>query len=402
MADELYTYIDSTGIVVPNTDEQLSQVQTDFTDIWGGDLSLEPATPQGRLIEVNTTLRQQVLRANATVLNSFNVKYAVGSQLDALGSAVLVYRLYAQPTKTIGVVTGIANTIIPAGSQVQTAAGDIYESLANVTIPASGSASVYFQSVQTGAIPCVQNTMTTILTPVTGWETVNNPDPPIFGYETETDDAYRQRITYAQQQATGYNDSIKGVLAGVAGIVSSYFNENTTSQEIVDNGITLAPHSICVVVDGGLTQDIANALATAKDVGCGYTAISGQSITAQGYDSANDRYVSVTFNRPDYIDVAVQITVSTNLYQGTNLSSDVTNAILNWASNNVSEVEGLIVGNSVNTWEIASAVTVQIPTIKIVSVLAGKAGQSLSANGVEISNNECGQLISDNITVIIQ
>lgn len=68
------------------------------------------------------------------------------------------------------------NYIIPAGSQAYTDGTNyVFQTLANVSIPASGTLSpVLFQAVQTGPIPVPVGSLTHIVTPVTGWTTVNN------------------------------------------------------------------------------------------------------------------------------------------------------------------------------------------------------------------------------------
>ena len=386
MAD-LYDYVTSTGVVIPNTSDVKTDVENEYKGIFGSDLSVETSTPQGRLIEHDTLLRQQVIRVVALMANSQNVRTATGDFLDASGSKVLVYRKYAQPTQVLVSLAGVAGTIIPAGSQAKTTDGDVFESERTVQLDTNGKAEVYFQSVELGQIPCQVGTLTEIVSSVSGWETINNPDPAIIGYEKESDDSYRERIKYAQQLANGYNDSIKGKISGVNGVVSSWY---------------YAPHSLCIIVDGGLVQDIYNAIASAKNVGCGYTAISGQSETGLGYDEINDRYTQVTFNRPEYIEVQTTITVSLNKYQGSNVYQDVTDAVIAWAQNKNPNVEGLTIGNNVNTFEIASAVSEAIPEIKIVQVIAGKKGEQQTVDGVSILSKQCALLTSDDVSVVVQ
>ena len=207
---------------------------------------------------------------------------------------------------------------------------------------------------------------------------------------------------YAQQLANGYNDSIKGKLSGVNGVISSWYYENYNDTAVEVDGVSVAPHSLCIIVDGGLVQDIYNAIASAKNVGCGYTAISGQSETGLGYDAINDRYVQVTFNRPEYIEVQTTITVSLNKYQGNNIYQDVKDAVVAWAQNKNPNVAGLVIGNNVNTFEIASAVSEAIPEIKIVQVVAGKKGEQQTVNGVSILSKQCALLTSDDVSVVVQ
>ena len=51
MADDLITYITSRGVIVPNTDNVNSELQTEWTNQFGARLSLDSSTPQGRIIE---------------------------------------------------------------------------------------------------------------------------------------------------------------------------------------------------------------------------------------------------------------------------------------------------------------------------------------------------------------
>lgn len=66
------------------------------------------------------------------------------------------------------------NYIIPAGSQASSN-GYVFQTLSDVSIPASGTLSpVLFQALQTGQIPVPVGSLTLIVTPVTGWSTVDN------------------------------------------------------------------------------------------------------------------------------------------------------------------------------------------------------------------------------------
>ena len=63
-----YTYSDS-GVIIPNTADIHVTVQGEYQDALGSDLSLEEATPQGRLIDTETTARQNTIAFNASMAN---------------------------------------------------------------------------------------------------------------------------------------------------------------------------------------------------------------------------------------------------------------------------------------------------------------------------------------------
>lgn len=86
MADDLITYITSSGIIVPNTDNVISELQTEWIRQFGAQLSLDSSTPQGRIIETQAMVRKGTLGACAMVANQLNPNQAFGIFLDAHGA----------------------------------------------------------------------------------------------------------------------------------------------------------------------------------------------------------------------------------------------------------------------------------------------------------------------------
>lgn len=86
MADDLITYITSSGIIVPNTDNVISELQTEWIRQFGAQLSLDSSTPQGRIIETQAMVRKGTLGACAMVANQLNPNRAFGIFLDAHGA----------------------------------------------------------------------------------------------------------------------------------------------------------------------------------------------------------------------------------------------------------------------------------------------------------------------------
>ena len=56
MAD--YQYLTVQGVIVPDTSDILTGVQTEYTDVFGADLVLSPDTPQGVLITAEALRKQ--------------------------------------------------------------------------------------------------------------------------------------------------------------------------------------------------------------------------------------------------------------------------------------------------------------------------------------------------------
>ena len=91
-----YNYITETGIIIPDTSENLTSVQQEFKETFGEDLVLNPETPQGVIINQLTLGRNAVAENNAQLANQINPNYAGGVFLDAIMSLTGMQRRPAQ------------------------------------------------------------------------------------------------------------------------------------------------------------------------------------------------------------------------------------------------------------------------------------------------------------------
>lgn len=108
MADDLITYITSSGVIVPNTDNVISELQTEWANQFGAQLSLDSSTPQGRIIETQAMIRKGTLGACAMVANQLNPTQAFGIFLDAHGAFFGINRPSGRNTEILDVLmTGI-------------------------------------------------------------------------------------------------------------------------------------------------------------------------------------------------------------------------------------------------------------------------------------------------------
>lgn len=396
-----YQYVTSSGLIVPDTSSVLDQVTQDFKNALGQDLDTTSETPQGRLIQLVTDYRVNTLAINASNANQINLRYATGRFLDAIAAFYGVERIAAISTRVLATVTGAANTVIPQGSQAQTTAGDVFYAENNITIGANGVASGYFLSLEKGPIPCELNTLNEIVNAVLGWETINNTANAIIGTNIESDTDFRIRIQASRFTGISLMQAIKAKLANIENVLSSWAYDNYTNAAITYDGITIPAHSICVVIDGGSDQEIAQALFEVKTGGTGYTAIAGQSVTQTVTDGAYNVPYDVTFNRPAYISFAVNIQVKNVNYTGSDLVSDVKNAIIKWSEGLVNGVDGLKIGQNVSPFEISAAVSDEIPEIYVKNCEIGLVGGSMSTSELVFTVAQVGQITQENITVTV-
>ena len=83
---DLYDYVSSKGIIIPQTSDVKEKVTTCMKSIFGADVDVADETIIGRFIEAITLLFVDTLGVNAQNANALNPKQAIGSQLDAIGA----------------------------------------------------------------------------------------------------------------------------------------------------------------------------------------------------------------------------------------------------------------------------------------------------------------------------
>lgn len=396
-----YTYINSQGVIVPDTSTVQEQVTQDLVNVFGQDLDTTPETVEGRFIQCLTDYRTNTLAINAQNANQINLRYATGRFLDAIGAFFGLDRISATSSRVLATVTGVENTVIPAGSQAKTTNGDIFYAENDITIGLTGSVTGYFLSLEKGQIPCSAHSLNKIVNAVLGWETIDNTAGATEGTKQESDDNFRQRIEDARYKGISLLEAIKAKLVNVENVKSCFAYDNYTNQTITYDGVDIDAHSLVVIVDGGANQDIAEAIFKAKTGGTGYTAISGQSVMVNVVDGAFNVTYPVTFNRPEIKAFKISIQVKNISYEGSDLAGDIKAAIMNWADNKVEGVDGLKIGQNISSFEIAAAVSQQIPEIYVKDCKTAFIGGTLSTSELTITIAQIGEIEGSNITVTV-
>jgi len=372
-----YNFDPLTGVIIPDTSTTLAEVQGEYKDAFGEDLIVTSDTPQGVLINGETTARNNVLRIIATVLNQINPNQAGGIFLDAIGMLTNVQRQAASYTLVPSVtVSGSPTTIVPEGSQASLGPdGEIFQSLSTVTLDDAGLATVDFQAVNSGAIAVSPGDLNTILpNQVLGWETVNNTFAGEIGGSTQSDIAFRlyRKKTLATQGSASLMAMYAGVVE-VKGVIGTFGQENPTSATVTLNDVVMGPHSFYFCVDGGLDDDVANALFSKKSGGAAYvngapgaTPIS-VGITYNFTGITDPVTYTILFDRPEEIPVLTQVVVK-NTASVSDIIGSVKQAILTYAAGGLDQEPGFTIGESVSPFELSGAITTQYPSIYVKSV----------------------------------
>jgi uncharacterized phage protein gp47/JayE len=396
MAD--YKYINTTGVIVPDTETILTDVQNEYKTAFGQDLVVTPDTPQGILIAAETIARDEVVRNNAALANQMNPDLAGGIFLDALLALTGAKRNPEVRTTVVAQINGVNGTVVQEGSLARDSVhSELFESQSEVTLTGS-PISVTFRAINPGPIDVAINTLTQIVSSILGWETITNAAIGIPGTTKQSDASARslRKVTLASQGSSLPLAIISAVYL-VEDVRSLAFRENVTSAPVTIDGVVLSAHSIYLCVDGGDDTEVATAILSKKSGGCDYNG----STTVPVVEPASGQTYDVTFDRPTAVPILVRVTVKTN-ETISNPEITIKQAILDYANGVLNGERGFIVGASVSCFELAGAVTFALPGIyvKKVETTDNIAVPAYSTNEIAITIQQKATVELSSITVV--
>lgn len=193
----------------------------------------------------------------------------------------------------------------------------------NLSLPVISSP-IEFRANNTGRVLALAGTLTDIITPVAGWNSITNFVDGVLGRDLETDSELRiRRLNSLRVAGSGSVEAIRARLRqNVPGVLSAFVFENREPYEV--NG--MPPHSFEAIVEGGSDIDIANTLWNDKPAGIQ----THGNIEVLVLDSNGD-FQAIRFSRPTpvYTWVQVQLRVLPGAFPSNGVDA-VRESILNY------------------------------------------------------------------------
>lgn len=394
MAD--YQYITSQGVIVPDTSTLRDDVESEYRSVFGQDLDVNPETPQGALITMEVENRDTVVRNNAELANQINPDLAGGIFLDAIWALMGGQRFDATHSFLSQVkFTGIAETIIPKGSQAATLNGDLFETTKTLIIGKDGSVTGDMRAIETGAVECGVGQLNKVASSVLGWETVHNSSNAVLGRDAESDlQSRRRRKQTLAKNTVSVGEAITSALHELEGVRSLSYRENYTDQPMMFDGITLVPHSIYVCVEGGDKEAIARSLLRTKTLGAAFNG----SEEVDVLETISGQIYPVKFDRAKEIVLFCRVMVKKATVDAQTI---IPAAVESWANGDIDGEGGLVVGRDVSPFEISAGINVVEPRLFITRVELSTDGKAWSSNNYEIKMNEVARLKRSAVQVVL-
>ncbi|EMM9641683.1 baseplate J/gp47 family protein [Providencia rettgeri] len=394
MAD--YQYLTSQGVIVPDTSTLRDDVENEFKSVFGQQLDVNPETPQGALITMEVENRDAVVRNNAELANQINPDLAGGIFLDAIWALMGGQRFDATHSFLSQVkFTGIADTIIPKGSQAATLNGDLFETTKTLIIGKDGSVTGDMRAIETGTVECGVGQLNKVASSVLGWETVRNPSNAVLGRDAESDlQSRRRRKQTLAKNTVSVGEAITSALYELEGVRSLAYRENYTDQAMMFDGITLVPHSIYVCVEGGDKEAIARSLLRTKTLGAAFNG----SEEVEVLENISGQIYPVKFDRAKEIVLFCRVTVKKATVD---VQTIIPAAVESWANGDIDGEGGLVVGRDVSPFEISAGINAVEPRLFITRVELSTDGKAWSSNNYEIKMNEVARLKRSAVQVVL-
>nr|WP_301538102.1 baseplate J/gp47 family protein [Providencia rettgeri] len=394
MAD--YQYLTSQGVIVPDTSTLRDDVENEFKSVFGQQLDVNPETPQGALITMEVENRDAVVRNNAELANQINPDLAGGIFLDAIWALMGGQRFDATHSFLSQVkFTGIADTIIPKGSQAATLNGDLFETTKTLIIGKDGSVTGDMRAIETGTVECGVGQLNKVASSVLGWETVHNPSNAVLGRDAESDlQSRRRRKQTLAKNTVSVGEAITSALYELEGVRSLAYRENYTDQPMIFDGITLVPHSIYVCVEGGDKEAIARSLLRTKTLGAAFNG----SEEVEVLETISGQIYPVKFDRAKEVILFCRVTVKKATVDAQTI---IPAAVESWANGDIDGEGGLVVGRDVSPFEISAGINTVEPRLFITRVELSTDGKAWSSNNYEIKMNEVARLKRSAVQVVL-
>lgn len=381
-------YVDAAGLHLPTYAQILADNIQIYQNFYGQSVYLGLDSSDYQEISARSLKQSDTMAAIQLAYNARSAKTAIGTDLDAIVAPIA--REPATFSTAPVQLTGVADTTVTNG-QVQDTNGNTWAlpspitfggSTLNTTVTAVASGPI---SAGSGAISIISGGGTS------GWTGVTNTSAASLGTFVEADSSLRAR--YAISLALPSRTLLAGTQAAVEalpGVTRYNADENSTGSTNANGN---PAHSITVVVEGGVSQSIANTIYSNKGIG----ALTNGTTTETVIDPSTGVTASVSFDRPTYVPIFVTIVVNPLAGYTSAVLTLIQTAITNY-------LNSLQIGENVTysaMYAVASSVmpNLALPQFSITSVRTAITATPTGTSDIAITFNEVAQGILANVLV---
>jgi uncharacterized phage protein gp47/JayE len=379
------------GISAPDYADTYRELQNGYWSIYGTDADLDEDSQDGEFIAI---FAQAIYDLNQLVIADYNSRSPAFAQGAGLASLVKINGLSKKvPSNSSAVVRLVGQTgqTVNGGLVGDNAGLKTQWALPpSVTFPDAGQIDVTAVCTSEGAVSAAPGTLTVILTPTLGWQTVTNAESAAPGQPVESDPALRTRQSESTALAAQtITEAIFAAVDAVPGVSRIKLYENDTDAT---DGDGLPAHSISIVALGGDAQTIATTIARQKAGTGTHGSISELVVDQNGVPT------TINFNPLSLVPISIAITVKPL----TGYSSAIGDSIKQAAA---AFVNGLDIGEDSYLVRLYSPANLggvgDGAKFIITGITQARDANPLTAADVALAYDEAATCIVDNVTITV-
>lgn len=353
------------GFIVKDFKAILEDYHNLAKTVIGPDVDLSDYSPYEKIFQIDAYVKAVFWQILEEYYYQLFVDFAEGVNLDRLASLLMIRRKPAE--RATGTVKFSRSTpatskiVIPAGTRVSDENELIvFQTLEDAVInEGEMEVEVPVEAVYPGKSGNVtSNVITKMINPIAGIEKVTNENPMTGGLDAETDEEFRWRIKTHAPYNRGTKYSIESSVLQVEGV---------TEVVVIEDSYN---HTANVVVVGGEDNEISEAIEYTRPCG-----------------------IEVTWQRPNYVEVSVGVTVKPLAgYDVTTVHDNVVAAIQTY-------ILGLKIGDNVTYSDLAKAIVNADGVDDVLSLTATAGETTIDSFGEEIEIGEIEKAANGTHTV---
>ena len=326
--------LDSNGLSLDTRSEIYSQMQTEWQQIFGGDVNFNSNTPDGQVLQIFAQMCADYSEVIREAYNSFfpnkvgstvqDERYAINGIFRKEGSYT-IQPIKVTVDKTVTLI-GLDQTSEPY--TLQSDNGEQWYLLDTTTITTDSPViTASFRAKEKGNVQPAIGTITSQVTVVQGVISVNNEVAPTsYGTEEGTDEAFAIRREQSVSNPSKNNiTSIKGNILALDSVnqceVYQYTPTYDGDDELVTDAMGIPVAGTWVIVDGGDGYSIANTIYenSSNNILKGAVTETITTVSGQSVDIKFDRPVAV----PLYIKFNIQETVAGSTFDTDTIKAEI-------------------------------------------------------------------------------
>lgn len=392
--------IDSTGVTLDSFSEAKDNAILKLKAAFGDNIKTDDQSLFGI---VATLLGEMIADQNDLIreaVSARNPQAAQGVHLDNVSQFNGITRRAPEySTVVLSCTAKSTGATIPAGSLVQDPSDSSieFETDAELILTSDETDTVSATATTAGAVNAVAATLTKIVNPVFGWDSVTNSAAAVAGRAVETDTDMRARRKQVSRQ-TGRQSlpKIYAALTNIEDIGRVTVRENKTNY--VDSAGQL-PHSVWAICQGGDDKDIAEALFLNTSAGVGYM---GETDVTHA-DPTTGREYEISFDRVTEVPIEIYIRTAKGATYPADGDAQIKAALIAYFAGEFVQPDGETnngfgIAENVNYFRLLTPVN-SIGGHSVVEFTIGYEGETLAMSDLVIDTTELATLDAADITV---